>query len=105
MPTPQETFWSDQTLAAVRDAARDPKLLPVAVVAAPDNTRCSWCDCDDSEDSPHNRPGYRCAGCPETAMSVVAVHSGPHRRYDYPACDRHRDDIITTLVRATGGRP
>jgi hypothetical protein len=98
--TPLETFWSDQTLAAPRDAAADPNLLPIAITTADGKTRCTWCDCPDGPDSPHNDPGYRCAGCPTTAQQVVSFYAGPNLRYDYPACDRHYAEIVAQVVRA-----
>lgn len=101
--TPQDTFLSDQTLAAARDAAVDPKLMPIAITAA-NGEQCTWCDCPDGPDSPHNQRGYRCAGCLARAESVVSVFSGPNRRYDYPACERHRLDIVATVAKLVGGR-
>lgn len=100
--TPQDTFLSDQALAAARDAATDPGSVPVAVTAA-DGQRCTWCDCPDGPASPHNRPGYRCPGCPATAAVVVSTFSGPNLRYDFPACDRHHTDIVAAVVRTVGG--
>jgi len=103
--TPQETFWSDQALAAAQEAALDPGMVPVAVTAADGKKRCTWCDCPDGPDSPHNQPGYRCAGCPARAKDVVSVFAGPTLRYDYPACARHRDEIIASIVQAAAGGP
>jgi hypothetical protein len=100
--TPYDTFLSDQTLAAARDAASDPTLVPVAVTAA-NGERCTWCDCPDGPNSPHSNKGYRCAGCPTAAKVVVSLHSGPNLRYDFPACERHKVDIVASVVRATQG--
>jgi hypothetical protein len=100
--TPQDTFLSDQALAAARDAAMDPSLLPVAITAA-NGEQCTWCDCPDGPDSPHNQRGYRCRGCPATAKYVVSIHTGPNMRYDYPACDRHHTDIVATTARLAAG--
>jgi hypothetical protein len=100
---PQETFWSDQALATARDAARDPGTLPVAVTAADGKTRCTWCACPDEPDSPHNNPGYRCAGCPATAEHVVSVYASPNLRYDYPACGEHYTEVVAQIVGALAG--
>ncbi|WP_031516815.1 hypothetical protein [Streptomyces sp. NRRL F-5123] len=98
--TPLETFWSDQVLAAARDAAADPSLLPLAITAADGKTRCTWCDCPDGPDSPHNNPAYRCTGCPTTARQVVSFYARPNLRYDYPACEQHYAEIVGQIVRA-----
>ncbi|MER6331832.1 hypothetical protein ABT298_21360 [Streptomyces sp. NPDC001034] len=103
MRTPQDTFLSDQTLAAAREAAADPGTIPVAVTAA-NGERCTWCDCPDGPDSPHNQRDYRCAGCPDQAKHVVSLFAGPNLRYDYPACERHQLDIVATVARLAGGR-
>jgi hypothetical protein len=100
--TPQDTFLSDQTLAAARDAASDPSLVPVAVTAA-NGEQCTWCDCPDGPNSPHSNKAYRCGGCPMPAKVVVSLHSGPNLRYDFPACERHQVDIVASVVRATQG--
>lgn len=100
--TPQDTFLSDQTLAAAREAAGDPNLLPIAITAA-NGEQCTWCDCPDGPDSPHNQRDYRCGGCPATAKYVVSIHAGPYKRYDYPACDRHHTDIVATAAQLAGG--
>jgi hypothetical protein len=100
--TPQDTFLSDQALAAAREAANDPSLLPIAITAA-NGEQCTWCDCPDGPDSPHNRRGYRCGGCPATAKYVVSIHASPTMRYDYPACDRHHTDIVATAAYLAGG--
>ncbi len=104
-PTPQETFWSDQTLAAAQEAAYDPSLLPVAVTAADGKARCTWCDCPDGPDSPHNNPDYRCAGCPSLAVHVVSVQESPSLRYDYPACEKHWAEIVAQIAGAVGSVP
>ncbi|BBA99243.1 hypothetical protein RVR_5782 [Actinacidiphila reveromycinica] len=96
--TPQDTFLSDQTLAAAREAALDPGTVPVAITAADGKKRCTWCDCPDGPDSPHNRPGYRCGGCPALAVHVVSVHLGPNLRYDYPACGRHWTEVVARVA-------
>ncbi|AGP56160.1 hypothetical protein [Streptomyces rapamycinicus] len=101
--TPYDTFLSDQTLATARDAATDPHTVPVAITA-PNGEQCSWCECPDGPDSPHNQRGYRCPGCPQPAAAVVSVHARPVLRYDFPACDRHQTDIIASVVRTVGGR-
>ncbi|MEU7399709.1 hypothetical protein [Streptomyces sp. NPDC044948] len=101
--TPRDTFLSDQALAAARDAAADPSLAPIAVTAA-NGEQCTWCDCPLGPDSPHNNPNYRCGGCPKTAEAVVSAFAGPNRRYDYPACKRHRDDVVASLVTAIAKR-
>ena len=100
--TPQDTFLSDQALAAARDAADDPSLVPVAITAA-NGEQCTWCDCPDGPNSPHNQRGYRCPGCPETAKSVVSTFAGPNIRYDFPACDRHTTDIVASVARTVRG--
>ncbi|WP_236243160.1 hypothetical protein [Streptomyces sp. CC228A] len=100
--TPQDTFLSDQALAAARDAAADPATIPVALTAA-NGERCSWCECPDGPDSPHNQAGYRCAGCPAPAKHVVSAFAGPHIRYDFPACRRHEADIVISIARAAKG--
>lgn len=97
--TPQDTFLSDQALAAARDAAADPSLMPIAVTAA-NGEQCTWCDCPDGPSSPHNNPDYRCGGCPVPAAAVVSTFAGPARRYDFPACERHRDDVVAVAVLA-----
>ncbi|MDQ0992197.1 hypothetical protein [Streptomyces sp. V3I7] len=103
MRTPQDTFLSDQTLAAAREAAMDPGTLPIAVTAA-NGEQCTWCDCPDGPDSPHNQRDYRCDGCPEKAESVVSLFAGPNLRYDYPACERHRLDIVATVAQLAGSQ-
>lgn len=100
--TPQDTFLSDQALATARDAAHDPSTVPVAVTAA-NGERCTWCDCPDGPDSPHNQPGYRCSGCPATAEVVVSAFSGPNLRYDFPACGRHQADIVAAVALTVRG--
>ena len=100
--TPQDTALSDQALAAARDAAADPTLLPVALTAA-NNQQCSWCDCPDGPDSPHNQRDYRCPGCPADAKYVISTFAGPNLRYDYPACERHHTDILAAIVTLAGG--
>lgn len=100
--TPRETFLSDQTLATARDLAADPRNVPIAITRAVGG-RCTWCDCPDGADSPHNRPGYRCAGCPAPATAVLSAFVGPDHRYDYPACDEHTPDIVTSIARIAGG--
>lgn len=101
--TPQDTFLSDQTLAAAREAAADPAVLPIALTAA-NNQQCSWCDCSDGPDSPHNDRRYRCPGCPADAKYVVSVFTGPTVRYDYPTCERHHPDIVASITALAGGR-
>jgi hypothetical protein len=101
--TPQDTFLSDQALATARDAAADPNLVPVAITAA-NGEQCTWCDCPDGPDSPHNQRGYRCGGCPVKAESIVSFFAGPYMRYDYPACERHRMDIVATVAQLVGGQ-
>ena len=100
--TPQDTFLSDQTLATARDAAADPSLAPVAITAA-NGEQCTWCDCPIGPNSPHNRRGYRCGGCPATAKNVVSTFAGPLLRYDFPACDRHTTDIVASVAQVVGG--
>ncbi|WP_010361263.1 hypothetical protein [Streptomyces acidiscabies] len=100
--TPQDTFLSDQTLAAARDAAADPGLVPVAVTAANGET-CTWCDCPDGPNSPHNQPDYRCGGCPTPAKYIVSTFAGPDIRFDYPACDRHHTGIVAAVAHLAGG--
>lgn len=100
--SPQDTFLSDQTLATARDAAADPSLVPVAITAA-NGEQCTWCDCPDGPNSPHNQRGYRCPGCPATAKNVVSTFTGPSIRYDFPACDRHTTDIVASVARVVGG--
>ncbi|MFJ5728767.1 hypothetical protein [Streptomyces paradoxus] len=102
MRTPQDTFLSDQTLATARDAATDPSLVPVAVTAA-NGQQCTWCDCPDGPDSPHNRRDYVCGGCPTPAKNVVSTFSGPNLRYDFPACERHTTDIVASVATAVRG--
>jgi hypothetical protein len=100
--TPQDTFLSDQTLATAREAATDPATVPVAITAA-NGEQCTWCDCPDGPDSPHNQRGYRCPGCQATAKYVVSTFSGPNLRYDFPACDRHHTDIVAAVARTVRG--
>ena len=100
--TPQDTFLSDQALAAARDAATDPTLVPVAITAA-NGEQCTWCDCPLGPDSPHNRRDYRCGGCTHTAKSVVSTFAGPGRRYDFPACERHTADIVAAVAQTVAG--
>lgn len=100
--TPQDTFLSDQTLAAAHEAAADPRTIPVAITAANGET-CTWCDCPDGPNSPHNRRGYRCPGCPAAAKYVVSTFNGPNLRYDFPACDRHHTDIVAAVAAVTAG--
>lgn len=100
--TPQDTFLSDQALAVARDAAADPTTVPVAITAA-NGERCSWCDCPEGPDSPHNQKGYRCLGCPANAKYIVSTFTGPYLRYDFPACSRHQADIVASVARAAKG--
>ena len=102
MRTPQDTFLSDQTLATARTAAADPGTVPVAITAA-NGEQCTWCDCPDGPNSPHNQLGYRCPGCPATAKNVVSTFAGPNLRYDFPACDRHTTDIVTSIAQVVRG--
>ncbi|MGW1278042.1 hypothetical protein ACWD4V_13960 [Streptomyces tsukubensis] len=103
--TPQETFLSDQTLAAARHAAEaTPGLLSVAITPA-NGEQCTWCDCPTSSDGPHSQPGYRCAGCPDSAKHVVSAYTGPDLRFDYPACRRHSPQIVIDLVETAGRKP
>ncbi|MFM9593371.1 hypothetical protein ACKI1O_28785 [Streptomyces scabiei] len=102
MRTPHDTFLSDQALATAREAAKDPDTIPVAMTAA-NGEQCTWCDCPLGPGSPHNQPDYRCPGCPEQAKTVVSTFAGPNLRYDFPACDRHTADIVTSIVQVTGG--
>lgn len=97
--SPRDTFLSDQALAAGREAAADPGLAPIVVTAA-NGEQCSWCDCPDGPDSPHLNPDYRCGGCGSKAVSIVSSFTGPNRRYDYAACERHRDEVVAALVNA-----
>lgn len=103
-PTPQQTFWSDQALATARDVAAAGNTVPIVLDPA-DGERCTWCDCPDGPDSPHNRRGYKCDGCPAGADYVVRLFAGPDVRYDFPACDRHHTDIIAAVAETirTGG--
>ncbi|MFJ4617390.1 hypothetical protein [Streptomyces sp. NPDC088812] len=100
--SPQDTFLSDQALAAARDAAADPSLVPVAITAA-NGEQCTWCDCPVGPDSPHNQRGYKCAGCPDTAKYVVSTFAGPNLRYDFPACERHASDIVAAVTATVRG--
>nr|WP_202551060.1 hypothetical protein [Streptomyces sp. SID8352] len=95
---------SDQALAAARDAAAHPALAPIAITAA-NGEQCSWCDCPDGPDSPHNTANYQCSGCPKAAEAIVSAFAGPNRRYDYAACRRHRDDIVAALIDVIAKRP
>ncbi|MFG3586584.1 hypothetical protein [Streptomyces sp. NPDC047990] len=97
--TPQDTFLSDQTLAAARDVAADPGLVPIAITAA-NGEQCNWCDCPLDL---HAQPGYVCSGCPLPAEHVVSTFTGPTIRYDFPACDRHTTDIVATVAQIAGG--
>lgn len=101
--TPQDTFLSDQALAAARNAASAPGVVPIAITAA-NGEQCTWCDCPDGPDSPHNNPDYRCSGCPKPATAIVSTFAGPARRYDFPACERHRDDVVAAAVGAIAKR-
>lgn len=100
--TPLDTFLSDQALATARDAATDPGTIPVAITAA-NGQQCTWCECPDGPDSPHNQRGYVCGGCPATAKYVVSTFSGPNLRYDFPACERHTTDIVAAVARTVAG--
>lgn len=102
--TPQETFLSDQVLALGRDMAADPRVLTVVVSVADGKSLCTWCDCPDGPDSPHNQSGYRCAGCPDTARHMVSTFAGPNERYDYPACEQHKDRILEALATMLGAQ-
>ncbi|MFE9432187.1 hypothetical protein [Streptomyces sp. NPDC006640] len=98
----QDTFLSDQALAAAREAATDPGLVPIAITAA-NGEQCTWCDCPLGPDSPHNRIGYRCPGCVTRAKNVVSAFAGPGVRYDFPACDRHSSDIVASIAQVVVG--
>lgn len=105
MSTPRETFLSDQALAMARDIAADGRTIPIVLDPA-HGQPCTWCDCPDGPDSPHNNPGYRCGGCTTPADIIVRVFVTADRRTDYPACDRHHAEIIAAVATAgRGGRP
>ncbi|MDT3395469.1 hypothetical protein RKE29_02180 [Streptomyces sp. B1866] len=101
--TAYQTFLADQTLAAAAEAAALPGQVPVAITTV-DGGRCTWCDCPDGPDSPHNQRGYQCGGCPAPAAVVVSVHTGPELRYDFPACERHQADIVAAVAYTVGGQ-
>lgn len=100
MRTPQQTFLSDQALAAAREAAADPDQLAIALTAAEGKQQCSWCDCPIEA----HLNGETCAGCPATAVHVVSVYATQHLRYDYPACERHHADIVAQHARVVSQR-
>lgn len=104
--TPHDTFLSDQALALARDIAATGTVMPVVIDHA-NGEQCSWCDCPDGPDSPHNVSGYRCSGCPQGAYCVVRTYADAAHSYDYPACERHKDDIVAAIASAVGrgGRP
>lgn len=88
--TPQDTFLSDQGLAAARDLAADGKTV-VIFPDAPDGEQCSWCDCPDFE---HTDQAYQCPACPAPAAAVLRIFDGTPVRRDIPVCDRHQLEAI-----------
>ncbi|GAA0348474.1 hypothetical protein PV735_31725 [Streptomyces turgidiscabies] len=94
--TPQQTFWSDQALAAARETATDGRTL-VVVNDFPDGEQCSWCDCTLADFKDH-----RCGGCQELAGSVLRVHDGSPVRRDVPVCEAHRDDAVVFIYQVHG---
>lgn len=99
--TPQQTFWSDQSLARARDEAADGRTIAIVHDWA-DGEQCSWCSCTEGEILADFK-GHRCGGCQETAETVMRVHNGTPVRRDIPICAGHRDDAITFMVRWMGG--
>ncbi|WP_327703606.1 hypothetical protein OG530_19140 [Streptomyces decoyicus] len=77
---PQDTFLSDQGLAAARDMAADGKTV-VIFADTPDGQQCSWCDCPDFE--PVDQ-AHQCEPCPNAADAFIALvlrpqTPGPHQ--------------------------
>ncbi|MFG2855671.1 hypothetical protein ACGFZ9_34225 [Streptomyces mirabilis] len=95
--TPNQTFWSDQALAAARETAADGRTIAI-VNDFPNGEQCSWCDCTLADFK-----GHRCSGCPDPAGSVLRVYDGSPARRDIPVCDGHREDAIVFAYRALGG--
>lgn len=94
--TAQQTFWSDQALAAARETAADGRAVAIVNDFA-DGEQCSWCDC-----SLADFRGHRCSGCPEAAGSVLRVHDGSPVRRDIPVCEGHRDEAVVFIYEVYG---
>jgi hypothetical protein len=97
--TPHDTFLSDQALAHAREQSRVPGTLAVVIDYATSG-QCSWCDCPD--DGRHDIAGYTCAGCPRDAHYLVHAQVNPAKRFDFPVCVAHKEDVrsaLTSLVR------
>lgn len=104
--TPQDTFLSDQALAAARDQASDGRTLAVVLDYATDGQQCSWCDCPDDPSSPHYQDSYRCDGCPADAYYVASMFNSTVGRRDIPLCRGHlgafKAHVVHTLTGASG---
>ena len=96
---PRERARQDQAAAAARNlGATDPTAAVFTMTYADPDTRCSWCDCPDTPDSPHYRPGYVCPGCPDAAAYVLHLLHGTPAQQNIPVCDRHRENLIATTA-------
>lgn len=95
---PQQTFLSDQALAAAREQAGDGRTLAV-VADFPDGEQCTWCDCPLDA----HLADEQCGGCLEPAACVLRIYDGSPVRRDIPVCAGHKEDAVITLVKLIGG--
>lgn len=101
--TPQQTFLSDQALAAARDQAKVPGTMAVVIDYATDGQQCSWCPCT-TEEILADRSGHQCAGCPRDAAYVMHQfrHGSPIRN-DIPLCSGCKTDAVALMARYMSG--
>lgn len=99
--TPYDTFLSDQALAYAREQAETPGTLAVVLDYATPGQQCTWCDCPDGLNSPHNDTRFRCSGCPSHAYYVVHAVAGT-RQSDIPMCKAHHSDFVAMLAPLIG---
>lgn len=98
--TPQQTFWSDQALAAAREEVKDGRTFAIVNDFA-NGEQCSWCDCPLEA----HYADYQCGGCPNSAASVLRTFNGSQVRRDIPVCAGHHADAVATIALVITGRP
>lgn len=100
--SPRDTARRDQAGAFARNRAGAGDTVIVRDYAQP-GTRCCWCDCPDpltDPASPHRNPGYVCADlCQVDAEHIITVGYGGPAATGYPACERHVDDLESSILR------
>lgn len=101
--TPQQTFLSDQALAAARERTKIPGTMAVVIDYATDGQQCSWCPCS-AEQILGDRDGHQCAGCPREAAYVMHhFRHGSGVRNDIPLCHGCKGDAIHFMATVVGG--